>query len=169
MSMTDDKSSASTAAKRLSAGLLAAALVLTPVMADDVPFATPPPSRNASEAAIGTLANIMLNMQLRHIKVWFAGKAKNWDLAKYEAEKLKADFDAATGFYRGLPVNDIVTAAKPLNVLIDAATKQDDALFSRSFNELTDACNSCHAAGQVGVVRIRVPRTPPFDNQIYQR
>jgi hypothetical protein len=169
MSMTGDKSSATAAAKRLSAGLLAAALVLTPVMADDVPFATPPSSRNPSEAAIGTLANIMLNMQLRHIKVWFAGRAKNWDLVKYEAEKLKADFDAATGFYRGLPVEEIVAAAKPLNVLIDAAAKKDDALFTKSFNQLTDACNSCHAAGQVGVVRIRVPRTPPFDNQTFQR
>jgi hypothetical protein len=163
------KKSAKAATRRLSVGVLAAALTLTPVMADDVLFATPPSSRSASEAAVGTLANIMLNMQLRHIKVWSAGRAKNWDLVKYEAEKLKADFDAATGFYRGLPVNDIVTAAKPLNVLIDAAANKDPALYARSFNQLTDACNSCHAAGQVGVVRIRVPRTPPFDNQSYER
>jgi hypothetical protein len=157
------------AMKRLSAGLLAAVLVLTPVMAQNVPFATAPSSRNALESAVGALANIMLNMQLRHIKVWFAGKVKNWDLAKYEAEKLKDDFDAASGFYRGLPVEDIVTAAKPLNLLIEAATKKDYALYSKSFNELTDACNSCHVAGQVGIVRIRVPRTPPFDNQNYER
>ena len=169
MPMTGDKKSANAAMRRFLTGLLAATLMLTPVLADDVPFATPPVSRNPSESAVGTLANIMLNMQLRHIKVWFAGKAKNWDLVKYEAEKLKADFDAATGFYRGLPVDDIVTAAKPLNVLIDAATRKDAALYSKSFNELTDACNSCHAAGQVGFVRIRVPRTPPFDNQTYDR
>jgi hypothetical protein len=169
MFMTVHKKSAKAATWRLSAGLLTAALMLTPVMADDVLFATPPSSRTASEAAVGTLANVMLNMQLRHIKVWFAGKAKNWDLVKYEAEKLKADFDAATGFYRGLPVDDIVAAAKPLNVLIDAATNKDPALYVKSFNQLTDACNSCHVAGQVGIVRIRVPRTPPFDNQSYER
>ncbi len=167
--MTGEKSMATAIVKRIAGGLLAGALMLAPVMADDVPFATPPSSRNPSEAAVGTLANIMLNMQLRHIKVWFAGKAKNWELVKYEAEKLKADFDAATGFYRGLPVDDIVTAAKPLNQLIDAAAKKDGALFAKSFNELTDACNSCHAAGQVAVVRIRVPRTSPFDNQTFQR
>jgi hypothetical protein len=169
MSMIVNKMRASAALKHGSAGLFAALLMLTPVMADDVLYATPPSTRTATEAAVGTLANIMLNMQLRHIKVWSAGKAKNWELVKYEAEKLKADFDAATGFYRGLPVDDIVAAAKPLNVLIDAATRKDDALYSRSFTELTNACNSCHAAGQVGIVHIRVPRTPQFDNQTFER
>lgn len=157
------------AAKRLSAGLLVAVFMLTPVMAQNVPFATPPSSRNPSESAVGTLANIMLNMQLRHIKLWFAGKAKNWELAKYEAEKLKADFDVAAGFYRGLPVENIVTAANPLNRLIEAAAKKDSALYSKAFNEMTDGCNSCHAAGQVGFVRIRTPKTLPFDDQIFER
>ena len=47
-------------------------------------------TRNPSESAVGTLANIMATVQLRHIKLWFAGKAKNWDLVNYEAQKLLA-------------------------------------------------------------------------------
>jgi hypothetical protein len=167
--MTDDEMPIIAATKRLAVGLLAAVLMLTPVMADDVPFATPPSSRTPSESAVGTLANIMLNMQLRHIKLWFAGKAKNWDLAKYEAEKLKADFDLAAGFYRGLPVENIVAAANPLNRLREAAAKKDYPLYSSTFNELTDGCNSCHAAAQIGFVRIRVPKTLPFDDQNFER
>ena len=169
MPTTYDRISTRSALKRLSASLLAAALVLSPVMAQNVPFAIPPSSRNPSESAVGTLANIMLNMQLRHIKLWFAGKAKNWDLVKYEAEKLKADFDVAAAFYRGLPVENVLVAAKPLNDLIEAAAKKDSALYTRTFNDLTDGCNSCHAAAQIGFVRIRAPKTLPFDNQIYQR
>ncbi len=169
MSVTRDKVSSSAALKCLSASLLAVVLMLTPAMADDVPFATPPSSRSPSESAVGTLANIMLNMQLRHIKLWFAGKAKNWDLVKYEAEKLKADFDVAAGFYRGLPVENIVAAANPLNRLIEAAAKKDYSLYSSTFNELTDGCNSCHAAAQIGFVRVRVPKALPFDNQIFER
>lgn len=169
MPTTYDRISTRSALKRLSASLLAALLVLSPARAQNVPFATPPSSRNPSESAVGTLANIMLNMQLRHIKLWFAGKAKNWDLAKYEAEKLKADFDVAAAFYRGLPVENVLVAAKPLNDLIEAAAKKDSALYTRTFNDLTDGCNSCHAAAQIGFVRIRVPKTLPFDNQIYQR
>jgi len=169
MFITDDEMRASSAIKRLSVGLLAVVLVLTPVMAQDVPFATPPSSRTPSESAVGTLANIMLNMQLRHIKLWFAGKAKNWDLIKYEAEKLKADFGVAAGYYRGLPVENIGVAANPLNRLIEAAAKKDYSLYSSAFNELTDGCNSCHAAAQIGFVRIRVPKTLPFDNQSVER
>ena len=169
MSLTNDKMPASAATKRVSASILAVALMLTPVMAQDVPFATPPSSRNPSESAVGTLANIMLNMQLRHIKLWFAGKAKNWDLVKYEAEKLKADFAIAAGFYRGLPVENVGVAANPLNRLIEAAAKKDYSLYSSTFNELTDGCNSCHAAAQIGFVRIRVPKTLPFDDQSFER
>jgi hypothetical protein len=155
--------------KRWLFGFLAAVLLLTPAMAQDVPFATPPSSRNPSESAVETLANIMLNMQLRHIKLWFAGKAKNWDLIKYETEKLQADFYLAAGFYRNLPIENIESAAKPLELLKEAATKKDYLLYSKSFGELTEGCNSCHAAAQIGFVRIRPPTSLPFDNQTYGR
>jgi len=157
------------ARRRLGAGVLAGILLLTPAMAEDVPFATPPSSRSPSESAVGTLANIMLNVQQRHIKLWFAGKTQNWDLVKYEADKLQSDLKLAAGFYRNLPVEDVLLAARPLDTLSEAATKKDAALFSKAFGELTRACNSCHAAGQVGFVRIRIPKSVPFDNQIYER
>ena len=111
--------------KRLLAGLLIAVFVLAPVMAQQVPFATPPYARNPSESAVGTLANIMATIQLRHIKLWFAGRAKNWDLLSYEAQKLEDDFIVAAGFYRNLPVENVVLADKPLKSLMEAANKKD--------------------------------------------
>jgi hypothetical protein len=36
------------------------------------------------------LGDIMGKIQLRHIKLWFAGKARNWELATYEVNEIKA-------------------------------------------------------------------------------
>jgi hypothetical protein len=85
--------------KRFSIGGLIAVFLLVPVMAEEVPFATPP-SSNSSDRAVGTLANIMATVQVRHIKLWSAGKAKNWDVMNYEAQKLEDDFVTAAAAFR---------------------------------------------------------------------
>ena len=146
-------------------GTLTAFLMLTPVMAQELPFATPKYDRTPSESAVGTLANIMTNIQFRHIKLWFAGKAKNWDLLNYEAQRLQEDFYVAGGFYRNLPVENLVLADKPLRSLMEAAQKRDYSLYAKAFDELTAGCNSCHVAGQVAYLRIQVPKSSPFSNQ----
>lgn len=155
--------------KRFLAGLLIAAFMVAPVAAQEVPFAKPPYERNPSESAVGTLANIMLNIQLRHIKLWSAGKAKNWELLNYQAQKLEDDFYVAVGFYRNLPIENLKLVDEPLKRLMEAATKKDYALYSRAFDELTAGCNSCHAAAQIGYVRIQAPRSSPLNDQSYQR
>ncbi len=34
------------------------------------------------------LGDIMGKIQLRHIKLWFAGKSRNWELATYEVDEI---------------------------------------------------------------------------------
>jgi hypothetical protein len=155
--------------KRFSTVFLIAALMFAPAMAEDLPFATAPYGRNPSESAVGTLANIMENIQLRHIKLWFIGKAKNWDLLNYEAQKLENDFFVAAGFYRNLPVDNVVLVDLPLKRLMEAAKKKDYPLYAKAFDELTAGCNSCHVAGQVAYIRIQVPKSSPFSDQSYER
>ena len=155
--------------KRLSIGFLIALFMFVPVMAEEVPFATPKYDRNPSESAVGTLANIMANIQLRHIKLWFAGKARNWDLLNYEAKKLEDDFIVAAGFYRNLPIDNVVLVANPLRDLMEAAKKKDSSLYAKAFDELTAGCNSCHVAGQVAYIRIQVPKVSPFSDQSFER
>jgi hypothetical protein len=169
LSATDGRISRGSAMKRLSTGLLIAVLLFAPVMAEEVPFATPPYDRNPSESAVGTLANIMENIQLRHIKLWFIGKAKNWDLLNYEAQKLETDFFVAAGFYRNLPVDNVVLVDQPLRRLMEAAKKKDYSLYAKAFDELTAGCNSCHVAGQIAYIRIQTPRSSPFGDQNYER
>jgi hypothetical protein len=155
--------------KRFSTGLLIAAFMFAPVMAEEVPFATPKYDRNASESAVATLANIMATIQLRHIKLWFIGKAKNWDLLTYEAKKLEDDFIAAALFYRNLPIDNVLLVDNPLKRLMEAAKKKDYSLYAKGFDELTAGCNSCHVAGQVGYIHIQLPKSSPFSDQSYGR
>lgn len=155
--------------RRFSTGILLAVLMLSPAAAEEVPFATPPVGRNPSEVAVGTLANIMANIQLRHIKLWFVGKARNWDLLNYQAQKLEEDFFAAAGFYRNLPIDNIVLVERPLKRLMEAAKTKDYPLYAKAFDELTAGCNSCHVAGQVPFIRIQAPRTSPFSDQRFER
>jgi hypothetical protein len=155
--------------RRFSTGILIAVLMLSPVAAEEVPFATPPVGRNPSEVAVGTLANIMANIQQRHIKLWSSGKAKNWDLLNYQAQKLEEDFFTAAAFYRNLPVDNIALVERPLKRLMEAAKNKDYPLYAKAFDELTAGCNSCHVAGQVPFIRIQVPKTSPFSDQRFER
>lgn len=155
--------------KRFLTGFLIAVFMLAPVMAEESPFGTPKYNRSPSESAVGTLANIMATIQLRHIKLWSAGKAKNWELLNYEAQKLEDDFIAAAGFYPNLPVDNVVLVDRPLRRLMEAAKNKDYSLYTKAFDELTAGCNSCHVAGQVGFIRIQRPTASPFSDQSYER
>ena len=155
--------------KRLPTGILIAVLMFAPVMAEEVQFATAPIERNPSESSVGTLANIMATIQLRHIKLWFVGKAKNWDLLNYEAKKLEDDFVAAALFYRNLPIDNVLLVEKPLQRLMEAAKRKDYSLYAKAFGELTAGCNNCHVAGQVAYIQIQVPKSSPFSDQSYER
>ena len=44
-----------------------------------------------SEAYVPALGDIMSATQLRHIKLWFAGKLQNWDLASYELRQIRSN------------------------------------------------------------------------------
>lgn len=153
--------------KRFPTGFFFLVLMLAPVRAEEVPFADPFPS----EPAVGTLANIMMgSIQPRHIKLWFIGKAKNWDLLNYEAQKLERDFYIASGFYKSLPIDNITLVATPLRHLKEATNKRDYSLYTKAFDELTAGCNSCHVAAQVRYIRIQVPKSSsPFSNQNIER
>ncbi len=155
--------------KRVLTAFSIALLMLAPAMAQQSSFATPKYDRDPSEAAVGTLANIMTSIQLRHIRSWSAGKAKNWDLLNYEAQRLEEDFITAAGFYRNLPIDNVVLVDKPLRRLMEAAQTKDYSLYTKAFDELTAGCNSCHVEGHVGFIRIQVPKSSPFTDQNFGR
>jgi hypothetical protein len=147
-----------------SAFILAAAMSAGASRAQDVQVAQPRPGTSA-EASLLSLGDIMGIAQVRHVKLWQAGKAGNWKLAAYEAAKLRDSLFKAALLYENIPVPLIQNADGPLAAASIAAAKGDPKAFTEAFGRLTDACNACHMAGEIGFIRIRTPTSSPYTNQ----
>jgi hypothetical protein len=116
------------------------------------------------------LGEFMAMQQMRHAKLWFAGKNRNWDLADYELDELREGFDDVVRLhpsYEKIPVADLVgTVMKtPLVDLAKAIEAKNSARFSRAFDGLTAACNACHRAAHHAFIVIRRPAKSTFSNQ----
>ena len=141
--------------------IAAAVLALgVPALSRGQPVYTQPPY-------VPKLADIMELTQFRHIKLWYAGRQKNWTLANYELGRIKASFDDAMRFYPSLPTADMTTMAAPANAIGTAIEAKDVAKFATAFNQLTAACNACHTSQGVGFLVIKVPNLSPFSNESF--
>ena len=114
------------------------------------------------------LVEIMNAAQLQHLKLSFAGRAKNWDLAAYELRQLTDSLAEAAILYPGIPVSDVTTLLGPLLSASDAITAKDSRRFAASMRDLTNACNACHSSMNRSFVVMRLPtdQQPPA-NQIF--
>jgi hypothetical protein len=133
------------------------------------------PARAAEEGKEGYasgLGEIMSLQQMRHLKLWFAGQAKNWPLADYELDELKEGFDDVIKFF---PVKDDMkigdmAGSTVMPVLPDvkkAIEAKDATKFAAAFDKLTAACNACHQASNHPFIVIQRPTTSPYTNQSF--
>jgi hypothetical protein len=116
------------------------------------------------------LGEFMTFTQLRHAKLWFAGKAKNWDLASYEIDELKEGLEDAAKLYPthdGIPIGEMIktNVTGPLDQLAKAVEAKSATKFDGAFDALTAACNTCHAGANKAFIKIRRPTQPPVSNQ----
>jgi hypothetical protein len=120
-----------------------------------------------AQAYVPALADIMTWAQFRHMKLWFAGKEKNWELARYELQQVTQSLDDAASFYHGIPVDYVGATTAPIIAIGDAIKAKDVAQFTKGFNDLTATCNACHKAIGRGFIVIQVPAAQPFSNQSF--
>ncbi len=118
------------------------------------------------------LGEIMASQQMRHAKLWLAGRNRNWALASYELDELREGFEDASKFqpvYDEVPVAALIAkfTPEPLEALRKSAAAQNPAQFARSFDQLTAACNACHRAANHGFIVITRPTPPAFTNQVF--
>ena len=120
------------------------------------------------------LGEMMSLQQMRHVKLWFAGQAENWELAAYELDELCEGFDDIVKFHpthKDSPVapKDAIPrmVIEPMNSLRSAVDKKDAAAFAQAYDGLTAACNSCHQATNFGFNAVQRPATNPFPNQLF--
>jgi hypothetical protein len=142
-------------------GLLIAGAMAPSAMAQSNLTAT------TNEQYVPRLGDIMNSVQTRHIKLWLAGKAQNWELAVYELRQLKAGLLEAAVLYEGIPVSNVTTMTKPVQSVSDAIEARDGKRFAAAVGELKDGCNSCHQQMQRGFIAIQAPTASPFSDQSF--
>ena len=110
--------------------------------------------------------------QMRHLKLWFAGRDQNWELASYETDELEEGFADVVRFH---PTHK--SAPEPLTVLVpeftegpiaalrSAIEQRDLAAFETGFDALTEGCNGCHRAADFAFNVVVRPTSNPYSNQ----
>jgi hypothetical protein len=121
---------------------------------------------------IGDMMNSLV--QPRHIKLWHAGHERNWDLAVYAHKELQQALQTVGTVqpkYRNLTVPEMVESmtGEAMRDLQDAISAHDAKKFEEAFDSLTDGCNSCHTALNLGFIVIKVPEGDAFPNQEFKR
>ena len=114
------------------------------------------------------LGEFMSGIQVHHEKLWFAGKAANWQLADFELGEIKEAIDDIRQYCSNRPeVASLPMIQPPLDSLAAAVKNQNPAAFKSGFVFLITTCNNCHQATKHGYNVIQVPTTPPFSNQLF--
>jgi hypothetical protein len=145
-------------------GTIAGSLV---AVAQNAPATAP----QAYRPGLGDL--MTMTVQPRHIKLLLAGHELNWTYAKYELHELQEAFNRAVAVwpkYKGLPMGGMVDAiAKgPMDELAKAIAAKDEVAFDAGYEKLTEGCNACHQAANVGMVVIKVPDASSFPDQDFR-
>jgi hypothetical protein len=131
------------------------------------------PTLAKTEAYVPGLGEIMSLQQMRHAKLWLAASRGNWALADYEMDELREGFEDASRLhptYESVPVAALIAklTPAPLEAIGKAIKGKSSADFTRSFDSLTAACNTCHRAANHGFIEIRRPSGTAFSNQKFE-
>ncbi|MDF2115120.1 hypothetical protein PY365_06010 [Roseiarcaceae bacterium H3SJ34-1] len=124
-------------------------------------------SESINAPGVQRLADIMSVTQLRHIKLWFAGKSSNWKLADYELQQFRASLVEAASLYPGIPVTNVTMMADPVQAVADAIKAKNSRAFANTFVALTDGCNACHRSMGLDFIVVKIPTTSPFSDQAF--
>ena len=109
----------------------------------------------------------------QHAKLWYAGKARNWELAEFELGEIKevmGDVQDLVPVFKNLPFADMLDAVivKEIADLEKAIATKNFKKFAAGYDKLTAACNSCHEGTEMKMVVIQRPTRPAFFNQDFR-
>jgi hypothetical protein len=113
------------------------------------------------------LSDLMVVIQIRHAKLFYAVKARNWPLADYELEQLAGTLTEAGRYYPNT-APPMTLAEEIRSSLSEAIKAKNEAKFDQAFGEMNAGCNRCHGAADRAFIVIRRPSYPSaFSNQQY--
>ena len=126
---------------------------------------TPAPARQNPVFLPGFDDLMTMLVQPRHVKLYYAGTQKNWELAAAQLRDLRSAFEriaAAIPSYQGNDVNASVKSliAPQMAMLEKAIAAADRKKFALAYDNLTSACNACHTYMEHPFIVIRTPQSP---------
>jgi hypothetical protein len=113
------------------------------------------------------LGDLMLEIQVHHDKLYFAGMAANWPLAQFEHDEIMEILKQAETIEKERSeVKLFKLMIYPQIDSIELSIKQrNEDHFANYYTNLTDACNNCHTNTKYNFNKIVIPRQPPFSDQ----
>ena len=133
-----------------------------------------PPAHETEPSVYRPVTSDLMNavIQPRHIKLWLAGKAENWEYAEYERHNIGgalARIATAIPTYKDQSTTDLIAAfaTSQLAQLEVAIKARNQTAFVAAYEGLTAGCNQCHQATDHAMVVMRTPDSDPFPDQIF--
>ena len=115
------------------------------------------------------LARIMPEIGARTWKLFYAAKAENWPMAKFQYKEIKGLFEL--GAFMRPKHEDALNQymAENWKPLEDAIEKKDFAAFEKAFHASIDAANAYHELKEKPYIYWKLPDAPPPDMDLRPR
>ncbi|MDZ7623428.1 MAG: hypothetical protein U5J96_03135 [Ignavibacteriaceae bacterium] len=112
----------------------------------------------------------MSNIQVHHAKLWFAGINENWPLAEFEIHEIEESIEDLKKYQAEREESKMLPIINPPLDSVRAAIKNENLVsFKNNFATLTNTCNSCHQAVKFDFNKVKIPDSPPFNNQVFKK
>jgi hypothetical protein len=113
------------------------------------------------------LGDLMLEIQVHHNKLWFAGKQENWPLAQFEHDETMEILAQAQRIETERAEVKLfkIMIFPQLDSIELSITQRNADHFNTAFINLTNACNNCHTNTKFNFNKIIIPDHPLYSNQ----
>jgi hypothetical protein len=161
-------------ASALALSVSVVAVAQNPAPSPEAPAAAPArPGLTVLDFKPGLDDLMTMLVQPRHIRLYYAAQAKNWQLAAFQANELRgalARIGRTIPNYRNINVDTAVAAMFTDKLAaVNAAIKAGDpAQFTTAYKEMTAACNDCHKGLEHPFLVIKVPEDGIFPDQDFR-
>lgn len=114
--------------------------------------------------------DFMSSVQVHHNKLWFAGQNQNWRLADFEVHEIMEAVTDIQLYQSERKESQLIEMILPALDSVNRAIQQKNtALFNNSYVLLTNTCNRCHRDVDFEFNVVKIPETPPFNNQDFKK
>lgn len=111
---------------------------------------------------------IMLQIQTRHIKLWYAGIGRHWELADFAIHEIEEALEKLHKYHpEKLETSHLNMMVPSIEGVEKMIKEKDESGFIIQFKEMTQVCNACHQISKHDYIQIKVPEYNPYSNQVF--